>query len=109
MMTYLENDVLPFPHIKRIDLGPAMKRKVAFFLLKKILFELGFCYDQNFTEEKIFHYANEFFVSLNLTQVPDSFWNLSIFKKIPDLHMACHPTAFDMYKYDDVRFVLSDN
>jgi hypothetical protein len=19
--------------------------------------------------------------------------------------MACHPTAFDMYKYDDVRFV----
>jgi hypothetical protein len=45
MMTYLENDVLPFPHIKRIDLGPAMKRKVAFFLLKKILFELGFCYD----------------------------------------------------------------
>jgi hypothetical protein len=28
MMTYLENDVLPFPSIKGIDLGPAMKRKV---------------------------------------------------------------------------------
>ena len=28
MMTYLENDVLPFPHVKGIDLGPAMKRKV---------------------------------------------------------------------------------
>ena len=28
MMTYLEKDVLPFPHVKRIDLGPAMKRKV---------------------------------------------------------------------------------
>ena len=27
-MTYLEKDVLPFPHIQRIDLGPAMKRKV---------------------------------------------------------------------------------
>jgi hypothetical protein len=28
MMTYLEHDILPFPHIKGIDLGPAMKRKV---------------------------------------------------------------------------------
>ncbi len=28
MMTYLEKDILPFPHVKRIDLGPAMKRKV---------------------------------------------------------------------------------
>ena len=28
MMTYLEEDVLPFPHIKGIDLGPAMKRRV---------------------------------------------------------------------------------
>jgi len=43
-------------------------------------------------------------VSLNLTRVPHGFWNLSVFKKIPDRHMACHPTAFDMYKYDDVRF-----
>jgi hypothetical protein len=33
MMTYLEKDVLPFPHVKGIDLGPAMKRKV-FFILK---------------------------------------------------------------------------
>jgi hypothetical protein len=31
-MTYLENDVLPFPDVKGIDLGPAMKRKV--FLIK---------------------------------------------------------------------------
>ncbi len=28
MMTYLEKDVLPFPDVKGIDLGPAMKRKV---------------------------------------------------------------------------------
>ncbi|CAF1222359.1 unnamed protein product, partial [Rotaria sordida] len=84
MMTYLVKDILPFPYLKGIDLGPAMKQ-------------------ENFTEEKIFHYADRFFVSLNLTQVPNSFWNLSIFKKIPNRHMACHPTAFDMYKYDDVR------
>ncbi|CAF0791335.1 unnamed protein product [Adineta steineri] len=84
MMTYLEKDVLPFPHIKGIDLGPSMKRK-------------------NFTEEKIFHYADEFFTSLNLTEAPDKFWNLSVFKKIPDRHMGCHPAAFDMYKHDDVR------
>ncbi|CAF0801684.1 unnamed protein product [Adineta ricciae] len=84
MMTYLEKDVLPFPHVKGIDLGPAMKRK-------------------NFTEEKIFRYADEFFVSLNLTRAPERFWNLSVFKKIPNRHMACHPTAFDVYKYDDVR------
>ncbi|CAF1133884.1 unnamed protein product [Adineta ricciae] len=84
MMTHLERDVLPFSHISGIDLGPAMKRK-------------------NFTEEEIFRYADEFFVSLNLTRAPDSFWNLSVFKRIPNHHMACHPTAFDLYKYDDVR------
>jgi hypothetical protein len=28
MMTYLEKDVLPFPHVKGIDLGPTMKRLV---------------------------------------------------------------------------------
>lgn len=63
-------------------------------------------FQQNLTEESIFHYADEFFVSLNLTRVPPSFWNLSVFKKIPDRHMACHPTAFDMYKHDDVRSVF---
>jgi len=36
-MTYLEKDVLPFPHVKGIDLGPAMKRKV-FFILKNSFF-----------------------------------------------------------------------
>jgi hypothetical protein len=40
---------------------------------------------------------------LNLTRAPDQFWKQSILKKVPNLHMACHPTAFDMYKYDDVR------
>jgi hypothetical protein len=35
MMTYLEDEVLPFPHIKGIDLGPAMKRKVVFFSFRK--------------------------------------------------------------------------
>lgn len=84
MMTYLETEVLPFPDIGRIDLGPTMRRK-------------------NFTEESIFHYADEFFVSLNLSEVPPNFWNHSVFKKIPHHYMACHPTAFDMYKYDDVR------
>ncbi|CAF1944601.1 unnamed protein product [Rotaria magnacalcarata] len=84
MMTYLMKDILPFPHLKEIDLGPAMKRN-------------------NFTEENLFQYADQFFVSLNLTKVSNNFWNLSVFKKIPGRSMACHPTAFDMYKYDDVR------
>ncbi|CAF3389096.1 unnamed protein product [Rotaria socialis] len=84
MLTYLEHDILPFPDIEGIDLGPAMKRK-------------------NFTEENIFQYADDFFVALNLTRAPNRFWNLSIFKKTPNRHMACHPAAFDMYKYDDVR------
>ncbi|CAF4005998.1 unnamed protein product [Rotaria sordida] len=86
ILTYLVKDVLPFPHRKEIDIGPAMQRK-------------------NLAEENIFQYADRFFVSLNLTQVPDSFWNLSIFKKIPGRHMYCHPSAFNMYKYDDVRIL----
>lgn len=28
MMTSLERDVLPFPHVDGIDLGPSMQRKV---------------------------------------------------------------------------------
>ena len=41
MMTYLEHDVLPFPHVKGIDLGPAMKRKVVCF---KSLEKLNYFY-----------------------------------------------------------------
>jgi len=36
MMTYLETDVLPFPDVQRIDLGPTMRRKVdRFFFATK--------------------------------------------------------------------------
>jgi hypothetical protein len=39
LLTYLEHDILPFPHIKGIDLGPAMKRKVFF---RKLIFSFLF-------------------------------------------------------------------
>ncbi|XP_044757835.1 angiotensin-converting enzyme-like [Coccinella septempunctata] len=61
---------------------------------------------QNFTVEKVFHTAEEFFTSIGLPSMTDNFWKKSIFKKIPDREMACHPSAWDFFKRGDYRIKM---
>lgn len=52
----------------------------------------------------MFQTANEFFESLNLTAMPESFWANSILEKPADgRELICHASAWDFFD-NDVRY-----
>ncbi|CAH0729159.1 unnamed protein product, partial [Brenthis ino] len=59
---------------------------------------------QNYTPLKIFKTAEEFFKSLNLSGMPDTFWENSIIEKPNDgRDMVCHASAWDFFDGEDFR------
>lgn len=60
---------------------------------------------QGYTQEKIFRMGDDFFQSLNMTKLPESFWTKSVLKKPddPNRQIVCHASAWDFFKKDDVR------
>jgi peptidyl-dipeptidase A len=56
----------------------------------------------------MFQTADNFFKSLNLTGVPEMFWEKSIIEKPNDgREMVCHASAWDFYDGEDFRCVLN--
>ncbi|KAJ8910672.1 hypothetical protein NQ315_002921 [Exocentrus adspersus] len=58
---------------------------------------------QNYTAVKIFKTAEEFFKSINLTEMPQTFWERSIITKPADRDMVCHASAWDFSDTKDFR------
>ncbi|KAJ0179019.1 hypothetical protein K1T71_005794 [Dendrolimus kikuchii] len=59
---------------------------------------------QNYTPLKMFKTAEDFFKSLNLSGMPDLFWEKSILEKPNDgRDMVCHASAWDFYDGEDFR------
>ncbi|XP_068631480.1 angiotensin-converting enzyme-like [Battus philenor] len=59
---------------------------------------------QNYTALKMFKKAEEFFTSLNLSGMPDLFWERSIIEKPNDgRDMVCHASAWDFFDGEDFR------
>ncbi|XP_052750785.1 angiotensin-converting enzyme-like isoform X2 [Galleria mellonella] len=59
---------------------------------------------QNYTALKMFQTAEEFFKSLNLSGMPDLFWERSIIEKPNDgRELVCHASAWDFYDGEDFR------
>jgi peptidyl-dipeptidase A len=52
---------------------------------------------------KIFKTAEDFFKSINLTALPESFWKNSILKKPADRQIVCHASAWDFGNRKDFR------
>ncbi|CAG9827807.1 unnamed protein product [Diabrotica balteata] len=61
---------------------------------------------QNFTATKIFEVAESFFKSINLTAMPDLFWQRSILEKPKDREIVCHASAWDFYDGKDFRIKM---
>ncbi|XP_060524436.1 angiotensin-converting enzyme-like [Cylas formicarius] len=59
--------------------------------------------NQNYTAIKIFQTAENFFRSINLTEMPPTFWENSIFEKPDDREIVCHASAWDFYDKKDFR------
>ncbi|XP_073942653.1 angiotensin-converting enzyme-like isoform X3 [Choristoneura fumiferana] len=80
----IESYTRPYPDKKEIDVTQAMK-------------------DQNYTPLKMFKMSDEFFRSLNLTAMPEKFWQNSIIEKPTDREIVCHASAWDFYDGEDFR------
>ncbi|XP_060842211.1 angiotensin-converting enzyme-like isoform X3 [Rhopalosiphum padi] len=59
--------------------------------------------NQNYTPKKMFKVAEEFFTSLNLSAMPQTFWEKSILEKPNGRDLVCHASAWDFYDSNDFR------
>lgn len=57
----------------------------------------------------MFKTAEDFFVSLNLTGMPELFWNNSILEKPSDRELVCHASAWDFGDGKDFRYDWLEN
>jgi len=62
--------------------------------------------EQNYTVRKMYQTADDFYASLGLLRVPDSFWTLSMLKKPENREVICHATAWDFYDAKDFRIKM---
>lgn len=75
----------PFPEKKQLDVTEEMIK-------------------QGYTPLKMFHMGDDFFQSLNMTKLPQDFWDKSILEKPTDgRNLVCHASAWDFFATDDVR------
>ncbi|XP_041779407.1 angiotensin-converting enzyme-like isoform X4 [Anopheles merus] len=75
----------PFPEKKLLDVTDEMIR-------------------QGYTPIKMFQMGDDFFTSLNMTKLPQTFWEKSILEKPADgRDLVCHASAWDFFAIDDVR------
>ncbi|KAK5649891.1 hypothetical protein RI129_000920 [Pyrocoelia pectoralis] len=76
---------LPYPSVKHVDVTSEMVK-------------------QGYDAIKMFKMAEEFFVSLNLKEMPPKFWERSILVKPNDgRELVCHASAWDFYDHKDFR------
>ncbi|MBL6974712.1 MAG: M2 family metallopeptidase [Deltaproteobacteria bacterium] len=57
-------------------------------------------------EKGMVKYAENFFVSLGMPPLPESFWERSMFTKPRDREVVCHASAWDVDQKDDLRIKM---
>ncbi|XP_070392997.1 angiotensin-converting enzyme-like [Dermacentor albipictus] len=74
----------PYPNKPAVDITGAMK-------------------ERNMTVLDMFKMSEEFFTSMGLPPMPQTFWERSVLTKPTDRKIVCHPSAWDFYIGKDVR------
>ncbi|XP_064085534.1 angiotensin-converting enzyme-like [Macrobrachium nipponense] len=82
--TNLYPEIVPYPDQPDIDVTQAM-------------------IDQNYNVTHMFRMANEFFTSMGMKPVVDSFWSKSMLERPEGRQVECHATAWDFYDGLDFR------
>ncbi|XP_011181187.2 angiotensin-converting enzyme-related protein [Zeugodacus cucurbitae] len=77
----------PFPEKPFVDVTSEMQR-------------------QNYTVRKLFELGDQFFKSLGMRELPQSFWDLSVLTRPTDREIVCHASAWDFYQDSDVRIKM---
>lgn len=66
----------------------------------------GIIKDRKMSEKDMVKHAENFFVSLGLGELPDSFWSRSQFAKPRDRDVICHASAEDIDGVEDLRIKM---
>ncbi|XP_064471670.1 angiotensin-converting enzyme-like [Ornithodoros turicata] len=82
--THLNTETQPYPNKPTIEVTETMKNK-------------------NMTQLDMFKLSEEFFTSMGLLPMPESFWEKSVIKKPTDREVICHASAWDFCANNDVR------
>ncbi|XP_066299955.1 angiotensin-converting enzyme-like [Branchiostoma lanceolatum] len=61
------------------------------------------------TVDRMFRISDDFFKEMGLTEMPQNFWDNSMFVKPADREVVCHPSAWDFYNAHDVRIKMCSN
>ncbi|XP_044767117.1 angiotensin-converting enzyme-like [Coccinella septempunctata] len=62
--------------------------------------------EQDYTPLRMFKTAENFFISINMSAMPDLFWKNSIIEKPPDRDIICHGSAWDFANGKDFRIKM---
>ncbi len=62
--------------------------------------------DRNMSELDMVHTAENFFVSLGLPKLPETFWERSLFLQPQDRDVVCHASAWNLDSKDDLRIKM---
>jgi len=89
MWSGLNDIVQPYPDKNSVDPTPAMIQ-------------------QNYTVQRMFELGDDFFQSMGLKPLPETFYNLSVIEKPadPKRKLICHPSAWDFYDGKDFRVII---
>lgn len=61
---------------------------------------------QGYDAKTLFKISEEFFLSLGLIGMPETFWNDSMITKPDDREVVCHASAWDFYNRKDYRYYI---
>ncbi|KAL5242758.1 hypothetical protein ACI65C_010168 [Semiaphis heraclei] len=61
---------------------------------------------QGYTPAAMFRVAEEFFISLNMSSMPQSFWANSVVEELPGQPIICQPSAWDFCNRQDYRIKM---
>jgi peptidyl-dipeptidase A len=77
----------PYPGVSDLDVDNALKTK-------------------NYSPQEMVRSAEDFYVSLGMERLPDTFWERSQFSKPRDREVVCHASAWDLDADDDLRIKM---
>ena len=80
-------DMIPYPEQPSIDVTQGLR-------------------EAGYDERKMVATAEDFFVSLGLDPLPETFWQRSLFVQPPDRQVQCHASAWDVGYNNDLRIKM---
>ncbi|MDJ0699431.1 MAG: M2 family metallopeptidase [Woeseiaceae bacterium] len=84
---FLFDDMQPYPGVADLDVDSTLKTK-------------------DYSPQEMVRSAENFYVSLGMDRLPDTFWERSMFSKPADRDVVCHASAWTMDGADDLRIKM---